>query len=72
MTKKLNSPKIPIIGQSHQFTDIPYYPLILKPTYLFLLSHKSTDPQDKADLMAKYFSLVFTTENTDNIPTLHK
>ena len=29
-----------------------------------------TDPQDKADLMAKYFSSVFTTENTDNIPTL--
>ena len=29
-----------------------------------------TDPQDKADLMAKYFPSVFTTENTDNIPTL--
>ena len=31
-----------------------------------------TDPQDKADLMAKYFSSVFTIENTANIPTLNK
>ena len=29
-----------------------------------------TDPQDKTDLMARYYSSVFTTENTDNIPTL--
>ena len=29
-----------------------------------------TDPHDKANLMAKYFSSVFTTENTNNISTL--
>ena len=31
-----------------------------------------TDPQDKANLMADYFSSVFTSENTDGIPSLNK
>ena len=30
-----------------------------------------TDPQDKTDLLANYFSSVFTTENTEYIPTLN-
>jgi len=29
-----------------------------------------TDPQDKADLLANYFSSIFTTENIEYMPTL--
>jgi len=31
-----------------------------------------TDPQDKADLLANYFSSIFTTENIDYMPTLSR
>jgi len=38
----------------------------------FLVDHgiTYTDPQDKADLLANYFSSIFTTENIEYMPTL--